>query len=39
MSVTGFRPIDTLRCGSVVFDRRKRRKSAGLTGTITSTKN
>ena len=39
MSVTGFRPIDTLRFDSAVFDRRKRRRSAGLTGTIALTKN
>jgi hypothetical protein len=38
MSVTGFRPIVTLSCDSAVFDRRKRRKSAGLTGIICLTK-
>ena len=39
MSVTGFQPIDILRRDSAVFDWRKRRKSAGLTGTIDLTKN
>jgi hypothetical protein len=39
MSVTGFQPIDILMCDPVVFDRKKRRKSAGLTGTIAVTKN
>jgi len=39
MSVTGFRPIDTFMCDPVVFDRKKRRKSADLTGTVALTKN
>jgi hypothetical protein len=39
MSVTGFQPIDILRRDSAVFDWRKRRESAGLTGTICMTKN